>query len=205
MNEEDSTQVPPNEQNIPAAETAAATTVDAPPPVELPAKLDVNELQALDPAEIEKLCRDFELRAYPGRSRHHLILDLIRAALGRKIPVTATGFFDPVDSFAVLRWPRLNFLPVPEDVGVPRAFIQQFKFRPAQKISGTLRLPRDREKLIMLDEVKEIEGVPAEEWVEPTEFDNSLLTWGGSCENSKTNSISARAVDLLARSAGQRG
>ena len=210
MDESDSTQSQPDGQNTPAAETAAATTEEtAAPPVTLPAALDVNELQALDPSEIERLCRDFELRVYPGRLRHHLILDLVRAALGRKIPVTATGFFDPVDSFGVLRWPRLNFLPVPEDVGIPRAFIQQFKFRPAQKISGTLRLPRDREKLIMLDEVKEIEGVSAEQWAEPTEFDNLTPLYPEGrimLENSKTNSISARAVDLLAPlGRGQRG
>ena len=206
MNEEDSTPSETPEEN---ASASTVTDEAVAPPPELPPKLDVNELQALDPTEIEKLCRDFELRVYPGRSRHHLILDLVRAALGRKIPVTATGFFDPVDSFAVLRWPRLNFLPVPEDVGVPRAFVQQFKFRPAQKIHGTLRLPRDREKLIMLDEVKEIEGVPAEEWVEPTEFDNLTPLYPQGrimLENSKTNSISARAVDLLAPlGRGQRG
>lgn len=210
MNEDDSTKSETTEANAPAVETApAATEENAAQPVALPAALDVNDLQALDPAEIEKLCRDFELRAYPGRSRHHLILDLIRAALSRKIPVTATGFFDPVDSFAVLRWPRLNFLPVPEDVGVPRAFIQLFKFRPAQKITGTLRLPRDREKLIMLDDVTAIEGVPPEEWAEPTEFDSLTPLYPQGrimLENSKTNSISARAVDLLAPlGRGQRG
>ncbi|HEX8490568.1 MAG TPA: transcription termination factor Rho, partial [Chthoniobacterales bacterium] len=218
MDEGDTTQSQIEGRDAPAAETAASTTEaaattetadEAPPPVELPAALDINELQALDPTEIEKLCRDFELRVYPGRSRHHLILDLVRAALGRKIPVTASGFFDPVDSFGVLRWPRLNFLPVPEDVGVPRAFIQKFKFRPAQKISGTLRLPRDREKLIMLDEVKTIEGLPAEEWAELKEFDNLTPLYPEGrimLENSKTNSISARAVDLLAPlGRGQRG
>jgi transcription termination factor Rho len=114
-----------------------------------------------------------------------------------------------MDTFGVLRWPRLNFLPVPEDVGVPRAFIQQFKLEPAQKIRGTLRLPRDREKLIMLDEVLEIEGIPAAEWTAPTPFDNltPLFPEGRiMLENSKTNSISARAVDLLTPlGRGQRG
>src|SRR5256885_11594596 len=157
-----------------AATTPEATTVVAEKqPSNLPASLDVNELQALPPEKVEKLCRDFELRVYPGRSRHHLILDLVRAALGRKIPVTTTGFFDPVaDNFGVLRWPLLNFLSVPEDVGVPRAFIQQFSLRPAQKIRGTVRLPRDREKLIMLDEIEAIEGVPVAEWNGPTALDN---------------------------------
>src|ERR1700694_2878800 len=161
MSESESTPKAVKGAGFRAADTAAATEEQ----LNLPASLDVNELQALAPEEVEKLCRDFQLRVYPGRSRHHLILDLVRAALGRKIPVTTTGFFDPVaDNFGVLRWPRLNFLPVPEDVGVPRAFIQQFKLQPAQKIAGTLRLPRDREKLIMVDEVLEIEGIPAAEW-----------------------------------------
>jgi transcription termination factor Rho len=176
----------------------------------IPAALDLNELQALGPAEIEKLCRDFELRVHPGRTRHHQILDLIRTGLGLGIPVTAKGFFDQVaDSFGVLRWPRLNFLPVPEDVGVPRAFIQLFHFRPAQKISGTLRLPRDREKMLMLDDVTAIEGVPPEQWTEPTPFDNLTPLFPDGrimLENAITNSISARAVDLLTPlGRGQRG
>jgi transcription termination factor Rho len=196
-----------------SAETADVTTTSAAATEEalnLPASLDVNELQALPPEEVEKLCQDFQLRVYPGRSRHHLILDLVRAALGRKIPVTTTGFFDLVaDNFGVLRWPKLNFLSVPEDVGLPRAFIQQLNLRPAQKIRGTLRLPRDREKLIMLDEIESIEGIPAAEWTAPTEFDNLTPLYPEGrimLENSKTNSISARAVDLLTPlGRGQRG
>lgn len=189
----------------PAEEGIAVETA-----VNIPTSLDLNELQALGPAEVEKLCRDFELRVHPGRTRHHQILDLIRAALGLGISVTAEGFFDQVaDSFGVLRWPRLNFLPVPEDAGVPRALSQKFHFRPAQKIKGTLRLPRDREKLVMLDEVIAIEGVPPEEWLEPTPFDNLTPLFPDGrimLENSTTNSISARAVDLLTPlGRGQRG
>jgi transcription termination factor Rho len=176
----------------------------------LPETLDLNELQSLEAAEIEKLCRDFDLRVHAGRSRHHLVLDLLRAALGRRLPVTTHGFVDiGADSFGVLRWPRLNFLSVPEDVGIPRAVIQKFQLRPAQKISGTLRLPRDREKLIMLDEIKTIEGVPVDEWTAPTAFDNLTPLYPQGrimLENAKTNSISARAVDLLTPlGRGQRG
>jgi transcription termination factor Rho len=210
-------------ENETTPETPRVEAVEAPPPgavdtagvkeetsLNLPGSLDVNELQALPPEALEKLCRDFQLRVYPSRSRHHLILDLIRAALGRTIPVMTTGFFDPVtDAFGVLRWPRINFLSVPEDVGVPRAMIQQFDLRPAQKIRGTLRLPRDREKLIMLDEIESIEGIPVAEWKQPTAFDNltPLFPEGRiMLENSKTNSISARAVDLLSPlGRGQRG
>lgn len=189
---------PPTEQ-----EMAVAATVN------IPETLDLNELQALGPAEIEKLCRDFELRVNPARTRHHHILDLIRAALGLGIPVTAEGFFDMADSHGVLRWPSLNFLPVPEDVGVPHALMQKFHFRAGQKINGTLRLPRDRERLLMLDEVAAIEGLPPEQWTEPTPFDSLTPLFPDGrimLENSTTNSISARAVDLLTPlGRGQRG
>jgi transcription termination factor Rho len=213
MNETDST------QSASEAATVAESALNARPTEQeiavettthTPAALDLNELQALEPAQIEKLCRDFELRVHPGRTRHHQILDVIRAALGRRIPVIAEGFFDQVaDSFGVLRWPRLNFLPVPEDVGVPRVLTQRFHFKLGQKMKGTLRLPRDREKLLMLDEVTAIEGVPPEQWTEPAPFDilTPLFPDGRiMLENSKTNSISARAVDLLTPlGRGQRG
>ena len=189
----------------PAEQVIALQTI-----VDIPAALDLNELQALKPEEIEKLCRDFELRVNPGRTRHHQILDLIRAALGLGISVTAEGFFDQVaDSFGVLRWPRLNFLPVPEDVGVPRALTQKFHFKLGQEVRGTLRLPRDREKFLMLDEVIAIEGLSPEQWTEPTPFDNLTPLYPDGrimLENSTTNSISARAVDLLTPlGRGQRG
>src|ERR1700730_5721296 len=143
MDEDSSTQTEPNFTTVaesavtaPGAEQKIAVETAA----NIPSALDLNELQALGPAEIEKLCRDFELRVHPGRTRHHQILDLIRTGLGLGISVTAEGFFDQVaDSFGVLRWPRLNFLPVPEDVGVPRALIQKYHLKLAQKISGTLR------------------------------------------------------------------
>src|ERR1044072_1353958 len=81
-------------ETTPKTLEAAAPAEPAPPSPDLPASLDLNELQALDAAEIEKLCRTFELRVHAGRSRHHLILDLLRAALGRRIPITTQGFLD---------------------------------------------------------------------------------------------------------------
>ncbi len=172
--------------------------------------LDLNELQKLSSEELESLGRDFDLRLHSARPRHYHILDLIRAALGTGTTVTAEGFLDQVgDSFGLLRWPRLNFLPVPEDVCVPHAIIQQFKLRPAQQLAGTLRLPRDREKSLMLDQVTAIEGQPVAQWTEPSDFEKLTPQFPQGriiLENAKTNSISARAVDLLTPlGRGQRG
>jgi transcription termination factor Rho len=185
-----------------AAETAAATPTAN--------SLDLNELQEFSDKKLKALARDLSLHLHPARSRHQHILDLVRAALNAGATVTAEGFLDQVsDSLAMLRCPSLNFLPVPEDVCVPRALIEQYGLRPGQKLAGTLRLPAQREKFLTLERVVTIEDEPVEQWQLPTDFDQLTPQFPQGrimLENPKTESISARAVDLLAPlGRGQRG
>jgi transcription termination factor Rho len=171
-------------------------------------ELSINELEKLE--DLFPVARDFNLHLHPARTRHHHILDIARAALGQGAMVTAEGFLDQVgDSFGLLRFPELNFLPVPEDAYVPRAAIDLYRLRPGQKLCGKLRLPREREKGLVLDDVLTIEGEPAEKWSEPTDFEKLTPQFPQGrimLENPKTNSICARGVDLLAPlGRGQRG
>jgi transcription termination factor Rho len=172
--------------------------------------LDLNEVQESSTEELEVLARDWDVYLHPARSRHQHLLDIIRAALVSGVTVTAEGFLDQVgDSFAMLRWPKLNFLPVPEDVCVSRTLIEQHSLRPGQKIAGMVQLPGQRAKFLSLEKVTRIEGQPAEEWTEPTDFDKLTPQFPQGriiLENPKTNSLTARAVDLLAPlGRGQRG
>ncbi len=172
--------------------------------------LDLNELQESSGEKLEALAQDLDVYLHPARSRHQHILDILRAALAGGATVTAEGFLDQVgDSFAMLRWPKLNFLPVPEDVCVSRALIDQHRLRPGQKIAGAVQLPGQRGKFLSLEKVTRIEGHAAEEWTEPTDFDKLTPQFPQGriiLENPKTNSITARAVDLLAPlGRGQRG
>src|SRR5947208_762808 len=172
--------------------------------------LDLNEVQELSGEDLESLARDLHLHLHPARSRHQHVLDVIRAALSAGARITAEGFLDQVsDSLAMLRWPQLNFLPVPEDVCVPRALIEQYHLRPGHRLAGIIRLPGHREKFLTLEQVTTIEGAPAEQWSEPTDFDKLTPQFPQGrimLENLETNSISARAVDLLAPlGRGQRG
>jgi transcription termination factor Rho len=188
---------------LPREADTAATTAAA-------RSLDLNEVQELSGEELEALARDLHLHLHPARSRHQHVLDVIRAGLSGGASITAEGFLDQVsDSFAMLRWPKLNFLPVPEDVCVPRAVIEQYHLRPGQKLAGIIRLPGHREKFLTLEQVTTIEGEPAEQWSEPTDFDKLTPQFPQGrimLENPETNSISARAVDLLAPlGRGQRG
>src|SRR5437763_8034752 len=187
------------------SQIAANATTTAP-------SLDLNEVQELSGEDLESLARDLHLHLHlhPARSRHQHVLDVIRAALSAGARITAEGFLDQVsDSLAMLRWPQLNFLPVPEDVCVPRALIEQYHLRPGQRLAGIIRLPGHREKFLMLEQVTTIEGQPGEQWSEPTDFDKLTPQFPQGrimLENPETNSISARAVDLLAPlGRGQRG
>ena len=172
--------------------------------------LDLNELQESSGEKLEALARDLDVYLHPARSRHQHILDILRAALAGGATVTAEGFLEQAgDSFAMLRWPKLNFLPVPEDVCVSRVLVEQHHLRPGQKIAGAVQLPGQRGKFLSLEKVTTIEGHATEEWTEPTDFDKLTPQFPQGriiLENPKTNSITARAVDLLAPlGRGQRG
>jgi transcription termination factor Rho len=92
---------------------------------------------------------------------------------------------------------------------VPRTLVEQYHLRPGQKVAGTVRLPVQREKFLSLETITTIEGQRAEAWSEPTHFDKLTPQFPQGriiLENPKTNSISARAVDLLTPlGRGQRG
>jgi transcription termination factor Rho len=191
--------LPADEQD--AADTAATRA---------PGALDLNELQEFSEKKLKALARDLDMHLHPARSRHQHILDIVRAAISSGATVTAEGFVDQVsDAFAMLRWPKLNFLPVPEDVAVQRALIEQYDLRPGQKVAGTVRLPVQREKFLSLDKVTKVENQPCEEWKQPTAFDKLTPQFPQGriiLENPSTDSVCARAVDLLTPlGRGQRG
>src|SRR5262245_45499530 len=195
------------DEGSPAAqeENAADAAATTPPRV-----LDLNELQEFSEKKLKVLARDLDLHLHPARSRHQRILDIVRAAISNGATVSAEGFLDPVsDSFAMLRWPKLNFLPVAEDVAVPRTLIEQYDLRPGQRVAGTMRLPVQREKFLSLEKVTKIENKPVEEWKQPTAFDKLTPQFAQGriiLENPNTSSVCARAVDLLTpRGRGQRG
>jgi transcription termination factor Rho len=160
----------------------------------------------LTPEQFEERCREFDLRIHPGRTRHHQILDLVRYLLGCGARVTAEGFLElQNESVATLRWPRLNFLPVPEDGShaLDRATLSSSR---GTTPAGTLRSPRDAE-IMMLDEVTSIEAAAGRMAGNTFRQPHAALSrWRILLENTRTNSISARAIDLLTPlGRGQRG
>jgi transcription termination factor Rho len=207
MHEEDTS---PNDNEAHRAE-AGTLTIEPNEPVE--SELDafaLPELQDMEPAALQELCARFDFRPHPGQTRHQQILGLVRHLIPRGHRITVSGFLEqPNDGPAILRSPRMNFLPLPEDVGVPHFLIRQFGLRPGQALSGTVRLPRDRERGLMIDRLETVEDQPIADWKAPTAFDSLTPLFPDGrimLENDAADSISPRAVDLLTPlGRGQRG
>ncbi len=192
-----------------AAATLAPEPSEQPETPALPAVM-LHELQELEPAALHDLYAQLDLRPHPAANRHQQIYELVRQGIPRGLRVNVDGWLEqPNDGPAVLRSPRLNFLPLPEDIGVAHYLIRQFGLRPGQHLQGTVRPPRDRERGLMLDRLTSVEDQPVAEWQAPTAFDSltPLFPQGRiMLECDGPDSVSARAVDLLTPlGRGQRG
>ena len=167
----------------------------------LPKRLHLNELQSLTFGELVERANSLRLRFSPDRSRHHLILDLLKFYGRNGVELEAEGVVEITpDHQAFLRWPRYSFKPLPEDVCIPRGMIQRYSIAQGHLVSARLRLPRDKERWMMADQVLAIEDIPLERWVEPKPFENLTPLFPNQrliLENNVTRSLSARAIDLI--------
>jgi len=188
-----------NPVSIPPEPTAAPSAFE---PVKLPARVHMNELHAMTHMALVERSEQLRLRVSADRSRHHLILDLLRFYGTHGVELEAEGVLEiGSDNQAFLRWPRYSFKPFPEDVFVPRNVLQRFGLQQGHLVSARIRPPRDhKERWMVLDQVLAIEDIPIERWVEPKPFDSLTATFPNErivLENNVTRSLSARAVDLI--------
>ncbi|HEY0790296.1 MAG TPA: transcription termination factor Rho [Chthoniobacterales bacterium] len=172
--------------------------------------LELDQLHRLGHPALLELARDVGLRASHERTRHQLIFDLLKVYAGRGVTLVAEGMLEMTnEAHGFLRWERVNFNPCPEDVYVAPGLLKRHAIRAGNKVRGTIRVPREKEKFMTLDQVIALEGIPVEQWQETKHFDQLTALFPDRrilLENQKTKSVSARAVDLIAPlGRGQRG
>jgi transcription termination factor Rho len=174
-----------------------------------PAPLVLNELQQLSLEELAARSTSLGMRLRNESSRHHMVLDQARFHLAQEGVVLATGFLELTADHGILRWPAFSLKPGPDDVTVPAALIRPLELRPGLMLRCTLRLPQDRERGLVAQSILEVEGIAADQWQTPTEFDRLTPLFPNRrifLEAVQNPSISARAVDLIAPlGMGQRG
>jgi transcription termination factor Rho len=185
----------------------APTAVTEPPAV--PEKLWIDELHRETLVELTARAASFHLKLGVDRTRHHLVVDLLKTCFSRGTELYADGVLETSPQGSFLRWPVYNFRALPQDVFVPGNIERQFALRAGNRITARIRPPRDREKYLTIDQIVTIEGIPVADWRETVEFDKLTAlhpTERIVLENGKWRSISPRAIDLIAPlGRGQRG
>lgn len=171
--------------------------------------LSLNELQALPLSALIERARSLNVRIRPDAQRHHIILDQARFHLSQGGVLTGRGFFERTGDSAMIRWPRFDLRPGPEDAMVPAGLVRSLGLQTGWMVDVRLRLPVERERGLVVDSFTSIEGVPAAEWRTPTEFEKLTPLFPNRrifLESLVDPEPAARAVDLVTPlGMGQRG
>ncbi len=179
------------------------------PPVPERVKLQDYQLQSL--AQLYDLGVALGLRVGGSRSKHQLVFEILAYYSRRGTIIEATGILEIMkEGTGMLRDERFHYMPYPDDIFVPPGIMKRYPVRPAQQMTVTVRGPRDnRERNLVVDEVLQIEGVPADQWEAPTHFDKLTALFPVDrivLENRRTKSVSSRCLDIIAPlGKGQRG
>jgi len=178
--------------------------------VEVPATIEMGELQKKSLNELHGVAQSLDLRVAGMRSKRQLVFEILQYYGRHGTKITATGFLDfSGDNPGFLRWPDFSFLCNADDVYVPAAAIKEYDMRPGQKVTCSVRPPRDREKFLSLDEVTSVEDVPVEEWESKPGFDQLTALFPNEriiLEHADLENPSPRVLDLIAPlGKGQRG
>lgn len=171
--------------------------------------LVLNEIQKLPLRELIRLNEESGLRIRTDCTRRHLVFDQARHRLHLAGRVTGKGLLERSQDSWNLRWSAYDLRPGPDDVMVPFALIKKFSLQPGVMIEAALRLPRNREHGLVVEDILSIEDIPAAEWQPPLEFDKLTPLFPNRrvfLESPVEPEVAARAVDLLAPiGMGQRG
>lgn len=175
-----------------------------------PKELWIEELHAEPLNELVQRANSQGCRMSPDKTRHHLVVDLLRTYASRGTALFAEGILEVTpQGGGFLRWPRYNFKSLPQDVYVSPNIERRHFLRNGNSVKARIRPPRDRERFMAIEEIIAIEDVPANEWQEKKPFDNLTALFPDHrivLENLKSHSISGRAMDLVAPlGRGQRG
>lgn len=185
-------------KEIPQEETHAVAEEE----VVLPEKIFLNELQKLTYHQLVEECTRYRVRTMPDRTRHQIILDLLKMFASQQIPIFVDGILElQPNNSGMLRWPVYNFKPCAEDVQVSSGLVRNYDLRAGHRVYGEIRVGNHGERTLSLHSVLQVEGLPPEEVIDIKHFDKLTAIFPKErivLDHPKAHSLTARAVDLIA-------
>ncbi len=178
-----------------------------------PETVSLNELQSQSVTHLYDLGATLGLRVGGARSKHQIVFEIACHYAKRGSVTHAEGVMEITrEGFGIVRNPRYNFAPFPDDVFMTPANLRRYNLgnQSGIKVKVVARAPQDnRERFLCVEEVLEIEGTPAAEWKPPVPFDKLTAMFPVEriiLENRATKSVGPRVVDIVAPlGKGQRG
>lgn len=192
------------ESPAPATETSTASSAPYTPGV-----VDFLSLQDKTHAQLVEENSALGIRVRTDSNRFHLTLDQIRFHLTQGSRVEAAGILEMQGDHGQVRWEKFSFKPCVDDVHLNPDLIRKYGLQTGLRLKFTVRLPRERERGLMVGEILTIEDIPAAEWQQPPSFDKLTPLFPDKrimLEDVTSGNISTRAMDLIAPlGLGQRG
>jgi transcription termination factor Rho len=172
-------------------------------------KLDAAKLAKAAMGELLQLAGELKVVS-SGLRKQELIARILEAQVkDNSGVVTGQGVLEVLqDGFGFLRSPDYNYLPGPDDIYISPSQIKRFGLRKGDTVSGQVRPPKDQERFFALLQVHSINGVPAEQAMHRSLFDNLTPLYPQNRINleTKKEEINTRVLNLVSPiGKGQRG
>jgi transcription termination factor Rho len=170
----------------------------------------MDELHKLPIGELFAMSESMGLRLNPEKTRHHVVFEICKTHILQGDTVLVDGVLDlSNEGSGQIRFARYSFRPGPQDPYLPVGASRRMRLKSGHRVMARLRAPQQRERLLIVEEILTIEGAPASEWSEPTDFEKLTASFPDTripLETANFPSVSARLVDLIAPlGRGQRG
>jgi len=192
------------------AEAPARAPREEPAPFPVPENINLNEFRRLPLSELQKIAAEIPRKIQGGLQKTQLIYEIICFYVMNGTNVTCEGVVEfGKEHFAMVRDPERSFRQSPDDIHLGGPALANANIRNGQLVKLRVRQPVQRDKYLTTDEILEIEGKPAAEWVEPKDFEKLTPMFPDSrihLEGEGTEFLGVRVIDLIAPlGKGQRG
>ncbi len=165
--------------------------------------VNLNELRLQPLNELQHLVVAKARHGSESKPRPELVAELARTYLSEGSQVFASGVLEiGKDDIAYLRDPARSFRPSADDPVVPHALIQKHGLRSGNSLKARLQLLHGKpaNRSVAVESIVEIEGKPAEEYVQPKDFDHLtplIPTKRLLLENPDIKSAAMRVLDII--------
>ncbi|MBM4222632.1 MAG: transcription termination factor Rho, partial [Gammaproteobacteria bacterium] len=175
--------------------------------------IHLTELKSLHIQTLTELAQQRGIELPPRRKKDDLILSILHHAAKQKEDIIAEGFLEinTESGYGFLRSPENSYGPGMHDIYVSSTQIRRLGLTIGDKISGTIRAPKDSERYFAILKIMSVNDETPERIVHRRCFDELTPVhvnrqYRLAIGNGSTEDLTARVIDLISPfGPGQRG